>query len=175
MSNWSQNCWIDWNSALLCFETTFSHRSMNVCPICEASLSHYTLCMGNLSGSNNRVYVFNGWQKIFFLKEGSSPHRFWIRPTTRNRRLFFLLYNESYLDFCFDFFLDGGDVQEGTWHHPSWPRAQTQGEEGSEDKEVRTTKSLVHSNLRDVYYYFFISLWWDANTKCWNYRMILPD
>ena len=27
------------------FEMTFSHRGMNVCPICEASLSHHTLCM----------------------------------------------------------------------------------------------------------------------------------
>ena len=40
MSNCSQNCWSDWNSAL--------HRGMDVCPICEGSLSHHTLYMGNL-------------------------------------------------------------------------------------------------------------------------------
>ena len=46
MSNCSQNCWINWNSAVLCIKRLFPHRGMNVCPICEASLSHHTLCMG---------------------------------------------------------------------------------------------------------------------------------
>ena len=31
-----------------CALNDFSHRGMNVCRICEASLSHYTLYMGNL-------------------------------------------------------------------------------------------------------------------------------
>ena len=44
MSNCSQNCWMDWNSAVLCFNV-FLHRGIIVCPICEASLSHHT-CMG---------------------------------------------------------------------------------------------------------------------------------
>ena len=43
------------------FETTFSHRGrpINICLICEASLSHHTLCMGNYSsGSNNRICMW---------------------------------------------------------------------------------------------------------------------
>ena len=39
----SNNCWIDWNSAVLCFKRLFSHKDINVCPICAASLSHHTL------------------------------------------------------------------------------------------------------------------------------------
>ena len=48
ISNCNQNCWIDWNSAALCFKGCFSHRGMNICPNCKASLSHHTLYMGNL-------------------------------------------------------------------------------------------------------------------------------
>ena len=63
MSNCSQNCWIDWNSAVLCFKTTCSQRGrpMNVCPICEASLSD---------------------------QKSASSHRFLSQPITRNRRHF---------------------------------------------------------------------------------------
>ena len=60
MSNCSQNCWIDLNSAALCFKRLF-HIGMNVNPIFEASLSHHTLCiMGTFwSGFNNRVYMYH--------------------------------------------------------------------------------------------------------------------
>ena len=42
---------------------TFSHRGMNVCPICEASLSHHTLYMGNLVPAYTMYHVFPCWQK----------------------------------------------------------------------------------------------------------------
>ena len=61
MFNCSQNCWIDWNSAVLC--STLSHRGMNVCLICEASLSHHTLYMGNLVPAYTMYHVFPCWQK----------------------------------------------------------------------------------------------------------------
>ena len=38
MSNRSKNCWIDWNSTTLRFKWLFQ---MNICPICEAFLSHH--------------------------------------------------------------------------------------------------------------------------------------
>ena len=40
---------------------TFSHRGMNVCPICEASLSHHTLYMGNLVPAYTMYHVFPCW------------------------------------------------------------------------------------------------------------------
>ena len=36
MSNCSQNCWIDWDSAVLCFKRLLTD-----------SLSHHTVCLGN--------------------------------------------------------------------------------------------------------------------------------
>ena len=44
MSNCRHNCWIERNFALLYFKRIF-HIRVNLCPICEASLSHHTLCM----------------------------------------------------------------------------------------------------------------------------------
>ena len=93
MSNCSQNCWIDWNSAVLCFKQ-LSHWGM-------ASISHYTLCMGNWSGSNNRIYMYM-YHVFHWLakkrlpkkkKKKSVPlHRYCGRTMTRNRRLFFWPY-----------------------------------------------------------------------------------
>ena len=64
---------------------------MNVCPICEASLSHHTLYIGNLVPAAYTMYhVFPCWQKEKKMaeKKGASPHRSWSRPMTRNQRLF---------------------------------------------------------------------------------------
>ena len=57
MSNCSQNCWINWNSAVLCFKEVFhiqyTRRGMNVCLICEAclTLSHHTCTL----------YIWESW------------------------------------------------------------------------------------------------------------------
>ena len=68
ISNCSQNCWIDWNSAMLCFKWLFLHRGMNVIPICAASLSHHTLCKGKFGlvpiTMYTYMYKYTGWQKI---------------------------------------------------------------------------------------------------------------
>ena len=59
MSNCSQNCWIDWNSAVLCFKRLFHIRGMNVCPICEASLSHHTLYInGKFGPRGTYMYMY---------------------------------------------------------------------------------------------------------------------
>ena len=41
----------------------FSHRGMNVCLICEASLSRCTLCMGHLVPAYTMYHVFRCWPK----------------------------------------------------------------------------------------------------------------
>ena len=66
-----------------CVLNDFSHRGMNVCPICEASLSHDTLCMKFWSGSNNRIYMYHVLVFHWLAHEQN-----WSRPLTRNRRLF---------------------------------------------------------------------------------------
>ena len=63
MSNSSQNWWIDCISAVPCFKRLFPHRGMNVCLICEASLSQHTLYMGNLVPMYTMFYVFPCWPK----------------------------------------------------------------------------------------------------------------
>ena len=84
-------------------QTTFSHRGMKVCLICEASLSHHTL----YGKFNPRVYnvshnsLLARWpgNKI---NKSAPPHRFWSRPMTRNRRPFWgalkMLYYQSQLN-----------------------------------------------------------------------------
>ena len=47
MSNCSQNCWIDWNSAVLCFKRFFSHRVWTFAWFVRPLLAT-TLCLGNL-------------------------------------------------------------------------------------------------------------------------------
>ena len=60
---------------------------MNVCPICDTCM---VLCVWEiLSGSNNRVYMYHVFHWLTKKGEQSeSPHRFWSRPMTRNRILF---------------------------------------------------------------------------------------
>ena len=84
MFNCSQNCLNNWNYAVLCFKRPFSYRGMNACPICEASLSYHTLCVGNLV-----------WLAKKKRKKSASPHIFWSRPMTRNWRLFGGLNNDN--------------------------------------------------------------------------------
>ena len=63
---------------------------MNVCLICEASLSHHTLYMGNLVPAYTMYHVFPCWKKRRKIagKKSASPHQFWNQPMTRNQRLF---------------------------------------------------------------------------------------
>ena len=51
--------------------SSLTHRGMNVCPICEASISHHTLCMGNLVPiiAYTCIKYFTGWQKKLAKKE----------------------------------------------------------------------------------------------------------
>ena len=68
---------------------------MNVSPICVASVSHHTHCiniMGNLVPGYVHYHVFPCWQKQKIAEKSASPHRFWSRPMTRNRRLLLALY-----------------------------------------------------------------------------------
>ena len=60
MSNCSQNCWIDCNSAALCFEQLFHIRVENVCPICEGlSCPPYSVYGKCGLVPNNRVYMYH--------------------------------------------------------------------------------------------------------------------
>ena len=93
MSNCSQNCWISWNSAALCFKRLFhiQCRGMNVCQICAASLSHYTLCMGNLVWFQEpHMYVSH----ISLVGKTKRLQKRW--PVTRNRRLFLCLMQQLF-------------------------------------------------------------------------------
>ena len=65
--------------------------------ICEASISliHHTLYMGNLVPAYTMYGVFPCWQKKRWPEKSASPHRFWSRPMTRKRRLYFgLMYSK---------------------------------------------------------------------------------
>ena len=100
-------CWIDWNSAVLCFKGLFHLHVhvLNVCPIWEASLLATILCVWEICyGSNNCVYMYHifHWlakKKIKNKKitpENASPHRFGSPHLTRNQRpfnSFNLVYN----------------------------------------------------------------------------------
>ena len=55
MCNCSQNCWIDWNSAVLCFKRLL-HIGVYMATI---------LCVGEIwSGSNNRVYMYHVFHRL---------------------------------------------------------------------------------------------------------------
>ena len=74
--NCSQNCWIDRNSAVLCFKRLFHIGVINVCPICEASFSHHTLY--NYEKFGPYVYmnhVFPRWPKKDYQKTTKARHR----------------------------------------------------------------------------------------------------
>ena len=82
MSNCSQNCWIDWNSAVLCFKWIFHIGVWTFATI---------LCTcQNLVPRIQMYHVFPCWQKKKdgWRKKNASPHWFWSRLMTRNRRLF---------------------------------------------------------------------------------------
>ena len=74
MSNCSQNCWIDWNSAVLCFKRLF-HIGVWTFARFVRPLLATILCVWE---------YFTGWQKkkITKKKQSVSPHRFWNRPMT---------------------------------------------------------------------------------------------
>ena len=93
MSNCSQNCWIDWNSAVLCFKKSFYIIGVWTFAWFVRPLLATTLCMENLVPAYAMYHVFSCWQKRFFFKKmaknkSASPHWFWSRPMTRNWRLF---------------------------------------------------------------------------------------
>ena len=93
MSNCSQNCWIDWNSAVLCFKRPFN-RGMSVCPICEAFSKPPYFVYGKYSLVPITTYMyFTGWQKKKITpQKNASLHWFWSRPLTRNQRHFLILF-----------------------------------------------------------------------------------
>ena len=64
MSNCSKNCWIDWNSAVLCFKQLFhiGHMGMNVC-MTETSLIRHTLYTWNLVPAYTMYHVFPAGKK----------------------------------------------------------------------------------------------------------------
>ena len=96
MSNCSQNCWIDWNSAVMCFQWLFHIHvcmGMNICLICEALVlaTIHVLCVWEIwSGFNNREYKTNKQQNL-----KKMHHRCWSRPLTRNWNLWGALINYS--------------------------------------------------------------------------------
>ena len=85
MSTCSQNCWIDWNSVMLCFKWLFPRRRMNICLICEAYLRKFGLVPIT---AYTCITSFTAWQWKRLPKNSASPHRFGSWPMTRNRRLF---------------------------------------------------------------------------------------
>ena len=91
MSNCSQNCWIDLNPAALCFKRLFHTGGMNVCLICEASLSYHTLYIWNLVSAYTCITYFPVCKKKDYPQnkpKNASPHRFWSWQMTRNLSFF---------------------------------------------------------------------------------------
>ena len=138
-----------WNSWVLCFNTNsqdnkgswgilkdfycsvtmlrelglndfFPHRGMNVCLICEASLSlnsQHTLYLWEIWHTMYHVFPPGDKKKDGLKKKSAPPHRFWRRPITRNRSRF-----------CFDlkgqFRHDQSRLSTGHWivvlDEPMW-------------------------------------------------------
>ena len=71
MYDCSHNCWIDWNPAVLYFKRFSPQRGMNVCLICESSLSHHALKMGNLIPAYTCITYF----PVTKTPKSASPHR----------------------------------------------------------------------------------------------------
>ena len=67
MSNCSQNCWIDSNSAMLCFKRLF-HVGVWMFAWFVRPLLATILCVWEIwSGSNKRVNIYINWQKKLIL------------------------------------------------------------------------------------------------------------
>ena len=81
-----------------CVLNYFSHKGINICPICAASLSHHTLCMGkfglvSINANSNRCscigYNLTSLPSITKQKLSIPMHGFeTTHVETRNRRLF---------------------------------------------------------------------------------------
>ena len=85
MSKCSRNCWIDWNSATLCFKWLFHIHVVWLFAWFVQPLFGAILCVWEIwSGSNNRLAP-----KEITQNKSRSPHQFWSRPMTTNWRLFF--------------------------------------------------------------------------------------
>ena len=69
---------------------------MNVCPICEASLIHYTLYMGNLVAVYTCITYFPVGKK-----KKTRHHQFWSRPDDQKLETFFY-FTDGYLLFTID-------------------------------------------------------------------------
>ena len=93
MSNCSQNCWIDWNSAVLCFKWLF-HIGVWTFARYVRLLLAAILCVWEIwSGSNNPVYMYHVFHCLAKknkkqIIKNMSPHQFWSRSMTSNRRPF---------------------------------------------------------------------------------------
>ena len=83
MSNYSQNCWIDWNSAGLCFKRLFHKAVWTFARLIRPLLATIPcIIMGNLVSAYTCItYVPVGDKKG---GKSASPHRFWSPPMTRN-------------------------------------------------------------------------------------------
>ena len=76
MSNWSQNCWIDWNSVVLCFKRLFHIGVWTFAWFVRPLLA---------------TILYNGkFGPRAYSVSHISLHRFLSRPMTRNLRLFYL-------------------------------------------------------------------------------------
>ena len=89
ISSCSQHCWIDWNSAVLCFKRLF-HRGVwtfarFVRPLVATILGVWEIWSPHMTCT--LYHIFLCWQKK---PKNASPHRFWSRSMTRNWRLFLL-------------------------------------------------------------------------------------
>ena len=75
MSNCSQNCWIDWNSAVLCFKRHFYVGVWTFARFVKPLLAT-VLCVWEIwSGSNNHVYMYNKILPNIFLFKSPSSHQ----------------------------------------------------------------------------------------------------
>ena len=85
MSNCSQNCWMNWNSAVLCFKRLFYTGVWTFARFVSLLFSHHTLYIGNYQQRKKRG-------------KNASPHRFWSRSMARNWRF---IWPKSLLYFAF--------------------------------------------------------------------------
>ena len=77
MSNYSQDCWIDWNSAVLCFKRLFHIGVWTFARFVRPLLAHHTLYMGNLVPAYTmyRYHIFPCWQKKRLKRKNQARHR----------------------------------------------------------------------------------------------------
>ena len=103
MFNCSQYCWIDWNSAVLCFKWLYNIGVWTFARFVRPLLATI-LCTWEIWSPHIQciMYFPVGQKKKMAEKKSASPHRFLSWLMTRNWILFFLFWPNEVLFCCFD-------------------------------------------------------------------------